>query len=95
MPYSLELKQISARSEHINNRNSPNSVVLLGSNDGQNFDLIVQTNFPSTVQTSIQTIAPTITNTTPYSIIRMVIQSFHGNGGTAVLDYFNIIGDVY
>lgn len=94
LPYSLILKKIQARTQHTNANNTVNGVVLLGSNDnGTTFDLIVQSNFPSTVQTQIETITPTISNTTAYALIRMVITSFHGTGGTAVLDYFNLIGD--
>lgn len=96
MPYSLLLKQISARSESTNANNPPKDVVLLGSNDnGQTFDLIVDTAFPSGVKTAITTITPTITNTTAYNMIRMVISKFQGTGGTAILEYFDLIGDVY
>lgn len=97
MPYSLLLKQISARSQSDNSNNPPKDVVLLGSNDnGQTFDLIVDTTFPSGVQTAITTITPTITNTTAYNMIRMVISNFQTTSGTsAILEYFDLIGDVY
>jgi hypothetical protein len=96
MPYSLRLKQISARAQHDNSNNPPKNVVLLGSNDGgETFDLIVTTQFPSDVQNTITTITPTIANTTAYNLIRMVISNFQGTGGNAILEYFNLIGDVY
>jgi hypothetical protein len=96
MPYLLQLKQISARSESAKSNNPPKDVILLGSNDnGQTFDLIVEATFPPEVQTQKETITPTITNTTAYNLIRMVISNFHGSGTTAILEYFDLIGDVY
>jgi len=95
MPYSLQLKQLQGKSSS-NNNNPPNQVTLLGSNDGgTTWDYITTDNFTTATQTGVETLTPTIYNSTPYSTIRMVIEEFHGGGGSSVLEYFNLIGDVY
>jgi len=95
MPYSLVLKEIQIQSSS-NAGNRPEDVSLLGSNDGgTTWDFIVSTVFTNASATAIETKTPTITNTTAYSTIRMVIQTFTSTGSSAILEYWNLIGDVY
>jgi len=95
MPYSLVLKEIQIQSSS-NAGNRPEDVSLLGSNDGgTTWEFIVSTVFTNASATAIETKTPTITNTTAYSTIRMVIQTFTSTGKSAILEYWNLIGDVY
>ena len=89
MPYKLQISQVSIRGRYING--TPKLAYLFGSNDGNQYNFIGQLNFIGTDELQ----STSVSSTTGYKVVRMVVNKVHPSSGTTSLDYWELKGIPY
>jgi hypothetical protein len=89
MPYKLQISQVSIRGRFING--TPKLAYLFGSNDGNQYNFIGQLNFIGTDELQ----STSVSSTTGYKVVRMVVNKVHPSSGTTSLDYWELKGIPY